>query len=133
MTEKVSEINAEIFIVEEKIEEVKFSIENTELLKIEEDWTDFSTYSSKSNNKGESRAVVTTPLHQGTASGGIMRLNVPLTPKFPKQFFPNFELNSDELYSEAPVKKRQEEEPKTILYEDISENMGCCRLKFFCF
>ena len=84
-------------------------------------------------HKVEDRAVVTTPLHQGTASGGIMRLNVPLTPRFPKQFFPDFELNSDQLYSDAPVKKVQEEEVKPIMYEDITENLGCCRMKFFCF
>ena len=60
-------------------------------------------------------------------------MKVPLTPKFPKQFFPDFELNSDELYSEAPVKKANEEDARPISYEDISETIGCCRIKFFCF
>jgi hypothetical protein len=109
------------------------TLESTELLKVDEDITDLSTYTNKSNTKTEERAVITTPLHQGTASGGIMKLSMPSTPKFPKQFFPDFELNSDELYLEAPVKKVLEEENKPICYDDVAENIGCCRLKYFCF
>ena len=120
-------------IAEERIAEVKITIENSELLKVDEDYTDFSTFSSKSTNKLEERSVITTPLHQGTASGGKMLMNVPLTPKFHRPFFPDFELNSDQLYSEAPVKKLPDEEPKNMYNEDINENIGCCRIKFFCF
>ena len=73
------------------------------------------------------------PLHQGTASGGIMKMAMPLTPKFPRKFFPDFELNPEDLYKEAPVKSAQEEDMRPFYYDDVSENIGCCRLKFFCF
>ena len=130
---KISEVNSQILTIEEKIAEVKLNIESREVMKVDEDFTDFSTYSNRSNRKIEERAVGATPLHKGTASGGIMKFNVPLTPKFPRQVFPDFEMNSEELYLEAPKKKTSEDEAKAGIYEDFNESIGCCRLKFFCF
>lgn len=117
-------------IAEERIAEIRLCLENLEL-KVEEDNTDFSSCSKSA--RVDDRAIVTTPLHQGTASGGILQRNSNITPRFPRQFFPDFELNSDELYVEAPTKKVTEEEIKTILYDDLNENVGCCRMRFFCF
>lgn len=130
MLRRISEINSVLLIAEERIAEIKMCLESMEL-RIDDDNTDFSSF----NNSGriEERAIVTTPLHQGTASGGILQRSSSFTPRFPRQFFPDFELNVDELYVEAPTKKVTEEEVKTIFYDDLNENVGCCRIKFFCF
>jgi prefoldin subunit 5 len=132
---KISDVNSQILTIEERIAEVKMNIEAAESMEgaKEEDLTDFSTYSDKSQKKPEERAVGATPLHQGTASGGILKHNIPLTPKFPRNFFPDFELNSEDLYQDAPKKKSTEEEVKTGFYEDFNESVGCCKLRFFCF
>ena len=63
-------------------------------------------------------------MHRGTASGGILgnsassvRLNG----------FPNF--NDTQLYGEALLKEASEQQ---IIFEGNNE-LGCCRMKFFCF
>ena len=101
-----------------------------------EDYSE-ANIASKSNfsNKAEQdeKFIITSTVHRGTASGGILQKTFRNMHKSTSQHnsgFPNF--NSENLYGEIPVYK-QTEIDEQIIYEGRSEMIGCCRMRFFCF
>ena len=62
-------------------------------------------------------------MHRGTASGGIL---ISSLNSLRSQTFPNF--NDEEIYAELRAKPEEHQ----ISYEGNNE-IGCCRMKFFCF
>ena len=145
----IAELNAKILTLEETIADKKLCLEAAKREPTEDhsSVSDISVISLKSLSysfKAE-RVISVTPIRRGTASGGLLSsprtfaqvevIDEPiLTPRFvpQQQEFPDFKLGSEELYGEAPVSKKKEEEFE-IKYEGANELLGCCRSKFFCF
>jgi len=120
---KIAQINAEILTYEEKIAEVKLSIEQGEHEEITNELSKFSRSTSLSGC--EERAVSSTPLHHGTASGGLMESTKPMFE------FPDFESHPEELYENKLGNKDSEEDQLSIILEG-NDGLGCCGIKF-CF
>jgi hypothetical protein len=136
----IADRNAQILTLEEKVAEIKLDLESAEEHSMEGEVDDYgnsmeaSVMSMKSSTltyRREERVIVSTPLRKGTASGGIM--SSPRTfeqTKSPqKQEFPNFNLESHDLYRDAPSQK----ESVVIQMDGPADVVGCCRSRFFCF
>lgn len=142
----IADRNGQILTLEERVAEIKLSLESAEDQSFgaeAEDCVnslDASVVSMKTTTltfKHEERAIVSTPLRKGTASGGIMSKSSPrhtfevfqAKAHLEEQSFPNFNLESHELYREAP----EQEEAVVIQIEGPTDAVGCCRSRFFCF
>lgn len=152
---KIAEINAQILIIEEQISEVKISIDNPtkeEDENLSEEIEELSVISMRSTNLSvkPQREEKIVSFAQETFCQDIMHRSnytetfseIPIeykelqsalidTPRFVESKFPNFNLQSEDLYGEEPKKKAEEQED--IIYESSNELMGCCRSRFFCF
>mmetsp|Transcript_32145 Transcript_32145/g.55517 ORF Transcript_32145/g.55517 Transcript_32145/m.55517 type:complete len:350 (+) Transcript_32145:392-1441(+) len=143
---QIADRNAQILTLEERVAETKLSLESGDCQSFDAEAEEYvnsldaSVVSMKTTTltyKHEERAIVSTPLRKGTASGGIMTKASPrhtfeviqAKPQAEKQEMPNFNLELHELYQEAPV----QEEVVTIQIEGPSDVVGCCRSRFFCF
>jgi hypothetical protein len=142
----IADRNAQILTFEERVAETKLSLASAEQQSFTADADEYvnsldaSVVSMKTTKlalRSEERAIVSTPLRKGTASGGIMGKASPrhsfdlveVAPAQEKQEFPNFNLDSHELYREVPA----QEEVVEIQIEGQMDSAGCCRSRFFCF
>lgn len=118
-------------MIEEKIRQVKdviASLGNGKLIEEAAETCDFSYSSPKAATR---RKISISPLSNGTASGGILKISMPYPPER-QSLVPGFQVNNEEVHYNSEQTHGLEENSLQISETQL-EAIGCCRSNFFCF